>query len=75
MPVTKVSASLEDEVVEEMRRRVGPRGISAFLNAAAREKLQRERILALLDAMDDEHGPVDRAARARATRKLKRVLE
>jgi hypothetical protein len=51
-----------------------PRGVSAFLNEAARAKLERDRVLALLDELDAERGPVSAAARAKANRKLARAL-
>lgn len=39
-----------------------------------KESRQRARVLALLDELDAKHGPVDAAARARAERKLRRIL-
>ena len=44
MSMEKVSATLESEILDEIRQRVGPRKVSAFLNEAARQKLQQARI-------------------------------
>ena len=74
MPIEKVSASLDTDLMKEVRAMVGPRGVSAFLNQAAREKLQHQRILALLDEMDDEHGPPSPEAQAVAAAKIAKVL-
>ena len=75
MSTQKVSATLDDEVVEEIRKTVGARGFSRFLSEAARDRLQRMRILALLDEMDAKHGPPHARAKRDAQRRLARVLE
>ena len=74
MPIQKVSASLDAQLMEEVRAAVGPRGVSAFLNQAAREKLQRQRIIALLDALDDEHGMASKQTNAAAAAKIAQVV-
>lgn len=74
MTTSKLSATLDVELIEQVRGRVGPRGVSAFLNQAVAEKLQRERVLELLDALDVEHGPVTSAERRAAERKLAEVF-
>lgn len=75
MPIEKVSASLDADLMDEVRATVGPRGVSAFLNQAACEKLQRQRILRLLDDLDNQHGPPSAAARAAAAARIAQVLE
>ena len=74
MPMEKVSATLEREVVEEIRRRVGPRKVSAFLNEAARQKLQQTRIQEYLQELYAKHGAPDAATRREAERRIKKVL-
>jgi len=71
----KVSATLERGVVDEIRRRVGPRKVSAFLNEAARQKLQQARIQEYLRELYAEHGSPDDATRREARRRIASVLE
>jgi len=58
MAVSKVSVSVDEEILAEVRERVGKREFSAYLASALRRQLQRDRIRDLLDEMDDEVGPV-----------------
>jgi hypothetical protein len=58
MAVEKVSLSLDPDVVAEARELAGRGGLSALVNDALRVRLQHIRITRLLDAMDDEFGPV-----------------
>ena len=58
MTVEKVSLSLDPHVVAEARELAGRGGLSALVNDALRVRLQHIRIKRLLDAMDDEFGPV-----------------
>ena len=74
MSMEKVSATLESEVLEEIRRCVGPRKVSAFLNEAARGKLQQARILEYLQDLYTEHGFPDEATRREAARRIASVL-
>jgi hypothetical protein len=56
--VTKVSLSLDKDLVDQARALAGARGLSALVNEALRIQLQHERIRRLLDEMDEEYGPV-----------------
>ncbi len=58
MPVEKVSVSLEHEVVEATRERVGGRGLSAYVNEAVRRQLRRDALAELLADLRTEHGPI-----------------
>jgi hypothetical protein len=61
----RVTASIDDETLREIREVAGPRGVSAFLQTAARERLTRLRLLGLLDELDAKHGaPSAKVARA-----------
>ena len=63
MAMTKISATLSPDVVEEVRKRAGPRGMSAWLDAAVREKLAQEKhqaaVLAMLAEFDKEDPPTE----------------
>ncbi|HEY8079506.1 MAG TPA: hypothetical protein VIF62_35490 [Labilithrix sp.] len=52
----RVTATFDRSTLKQVRRRAGRRGVSAFIQAAVREKLEREAVLAVLDALDSEHG-------------------
>jgi hypothetical protein len=75
MATEKISATVDQDVVDEIRELVGPRGVSSFLTEAAREKLQRARILTYLKELDDTYGEPDARDRKLAKRKLAKVLE
>lgn len=66
MRYTKVSVTLESRVADELRRTAGPRGMSAFVNEAVRQKLQAARVRQLLDAMEREDGPIREELRREA---------
>jgi len=56
--MTKVSLTLDSDVVREARERVGPRELSAYVNAALRQRLQHDRLAEFLAEADEEAGPV-----------------
>jgi hypothetical protein len=58
MATEKVSLTLDRDLVRQARARGGRRGLSAFVDSALRLQLQHERLRALLDEMDAEHGPI-----------------
>lgn len=59
MPIAKVSLSLDDDLVTAARSRVGGRGLSGYVNEALRRRLQRDRLMELLEQMEAAVGPVD----------------
>lgn len=63
MATEKVSASVDRKVLREARRLAGRRGLSAYLDAALREKLERDRrrraILEYLDELDEGDPPTE----------------
>ena len=75
MSMEKVSATLESDIVKEIRQRVGPRKVSAFLNEAARQKLQQTRIQEYLRELYAEHGSPDEAIRRKARRRIASAIE
>jgi Arc/MetJ family transcription regulator len=58
MAVSKVSLSLDEEVLAEARERAGRRELSSYVNDALRRRLQHDRLGDLLAEMDVESGPV-----------------
>ena len=58
MSVSKVSLSIDADVLAEARARVGRRELSSYVNEALRRQLQRDRLAELLAEMDAESGPI-----------------
>ena len=58
MAVSKVSLSIEEEVLGEARERAGRRELSSYVTEALRRQLQHDRLGELLVAMEAESGPV-----------------
>jgi hypothetical protein len=52
----RVTTTMDKKTLAQVRRRAGRRGVSAFIEQAVREKLQREAVLAMLDALDESYG-------------------
>ena len=71
--MTKISVTVEDELVEQVRDRVGARGLSAFVNQAVRHELQLARLGELLADLEDELGPPDDVMVAEALASLDRL--
>jgi len=70
----RVTATIDEETLEKIRRVAGPRGVSSFLNVAARERLARLELRGLLDELDAKHGAVPRSVRREIARDAKRIF-
>jgi Arc/MetJ family transcription regulator len=75
MGMTKLSVTVEDELVDELRKRVGSRGVSAFVNQAVRHELQQARLGGLLAEFEHELGQPDETMVAEALVSLDRLDE
>ncbi len=60
----RVTATIDRPTLRAIRRIAGPRGVSGFLQAAARARLARMRALDMLDRLDAEHGAPSATERA-----------
>ena len=58
MAVSKVSLSIEEDVLAEARSRAGRRELSAYVNEALLRQLQHDRLGELLAEMESESGPI-----------------
>jgi Arc/MetJ family transcription regulator len=56
--VSKVSLSIDEDVLSEARDRAGHRELSSYVNDALRRQLQRDRLGELLAEMDASSGRV-----------------
>jgi len=75
MTTAKIAVSVPAGAVARARREVRAgraRSLSAFVTTALQEKLDRDDLAAVLDAMDAAHGRPDGRARAWARRLLSR---
>jgi hypothetical protein len=75
MTAAKIAITISEEVLELAKKRVKAgraKSLSALVNDAVDEKLRRDELAALLDAMDVKHGPPGKAARTWAKRVLAR---
>jgi hypothetical protein len=73
MGMTKLSVTVEENLVDELRDRAGDRGISAFVNQAVRHELQLARLGELLADLENELGPPDETMVAEALALLDRL--
>ena len=67
MNTAKVAVSIPKEVLERAKAEVATgraKNLSALVSEALDERLRRDELGAILEAMDAEHGPVSKAARA-----------
>ena len=58
MAVSKVSLSIEEDVLAEARERAGRRELSAYVNEALQRQLQHDRLGELLAEVESGSGPV-----------------
>jgi hypothetical protein len=70
----RVTATIDERTLTRIKRVAGPRGVSKFLAAAARERLARLELLGLLDELDEKHGRPSAAVRAEIARDMRRVF-
>ena len=70
----RVTATLDEATVAAIRRAAGPRGVSRFLEVAAREHLRRLQLLELLDELDEQYGKPSKATRLAVDAEARRVF-
>ena len=70
----RITATFDEETMAAIRRHAGPRGVSGFLQTAARERLARLGLLKLLDELDDKHGKPSARVRAAVAAEARRVF-
>lgn len=70
----RVTATIDEETMAAIRRVAGPRGVSSFLQLAAKERLGRLGVLKMLDELDSKHGKPSAAVRAEVASKARRLF-
>ena len=75
MTTSKVALTISSSALRRAKQEVAignAKSLSAFVSKAVEEKLQRDELSELLDAMDAEHGKPNKRARSWAKRVLSR---
>jgi hypothetical protein len=66
MASKKVTVTIPEDLLDEIRAEADERGISAYVTEALRAKRDRDRLLELVQWLEEEHGPVTESERATA---------
>lgn len=70
MATKKVTVTIPEELLEEIRGEAADRGLSAYVAEALRFKRDRDRLQELVDWLQEEHGSVTEDERAAAFEEL-----
>jgi hypothetical protein len=70
----RVTSTIDEETIAAIRRVAGPRGVSSFLQLAAKERLARLGVLKMLDDLDAKHGKPSPTVRADVATKARRLF-
>lgn len=70
MATKKVTVTIPEDLLDEIRADAAERGLSAYVAEALRFKRDRDRLLELVDWLQEEHGPVTEDERAAALDEL-----
>ena len=70
MATKKVTVTIPEDLLDEIRADAAERGLSAYVTEALRLKRDRDRLLELVDWLQEEHGPVTGDERAAALKEL-----
>ncbi|PAZ16676.1 CopG family transcriptional regulator [Streptomyces sp. SA15] len=70
MATKKVTVTIPEDLLDEIRAEAAERGLSAYVAEALRFKRDRDRLLELVDWLQEEHGPVTQDEHAAALEEL-----
>ncbi|WP_030682906.1 ribbon-helix-helix domain-containing protein [Streptomyces cellulosae] len=70
MATKKVTVTIPEDLLDEIRAEAAERGLSAYVTEALRFKRDRDRLLELVDWLQEEHGAVTEDERAAALSEL-----
>lgn len=70
MATKKVTVTIPEDLLEEIRAEAAERGLSAYVAEALRFKRDRDRLQELVDWLEGEHGPVTEDEHAAALEEL-----
>ena len=75
MAATRITITVDEDVLEELKSRVGPGEVSAYVVEALRDRLRKDPILELLDKLDEMYGPLTEEELAEGERWVKAANE
>lgn len=58
MAATRITITVDEDVLDELKSRVGPGGVSSYVVDALRARLRKDPILELLDKLDEMDEPL-----------------
>ena len=58
MAATRITITVDEDVLNELKTRVGPGEVSSYVVEALRARLRKDPILELLDQLDEMYGPL-----------------
>lgn len=58
MAATRITITVDEDVLDELKSRVGPGEVSSYVVEALRARLRKDPILELLDKLDEIFGPL-----------------
>jgi Arc/MetJ family transcription regulator len=58
MAATRITITVDEDVLQELKSRVGPGEVSAYVVEALRTRLRKDPIVELLDRLDEMYGPL-----------------
>jgi hypothetical protein len=58
MAATRITITVDEDVLDELKSRVGPGEVSSYVVEAIRARLRKDPILQLLDQLDEMYGPL-----------------
>jgi len=70
MASKKVTVTIPEDLLDEIRAEAAERGLSAYVAEALRFKRDRDRLQELVDWLQEEHGPVTEDERTAALDEL-----
>ncbi|MEU6755355.1 CopG family transcriptional regulator [Streptomyces sp. NPDC046685] len=70
MATKKVTVTIPEDLLDEIRAEAAERGLSAYVAEALRFRRDRDRLRELVDWLQEEHGPVTEDERAAAFEEL-----
>jgi hypothetical protein len=74
MGMERVTTTIDERTLTQIRRVAGPRGVSSFLAVAAQERLARLELLGFLNELDIKHGAPAANVRAEIARDARRMF-
>ncbi|WP_181696631.1 CopG family transcriptional regulator [Nocardia sp. GTS18] len=73
MATRKITVTVPEDLLDEIRAEVPDRSLSAYIADALRAQRERDRLVELAQWLQDEHGPLTEAERAAAMTEVAEV--